>query len=193
MVLPNIFTYTGYIRKTEGFSGLFRGLTPKLIGMALSTLFSEKLADELGITDVPRESDDGDEDNMQQRYIAMIKRDLAVHAITAAISHPFHVVSVRQMAQIVGNETKYNSTFGSLVTIVREEGVLGLFTGFLPRLIGDLGCVLLAGSTTYWVHRYIIAEREQRAYFGSLNSFIWAGIMYPFQLTSICVIVSKSG
>lgn len=195
MILPNVFSYTSYLRKVHGFDGLYTGLTPKLIGLTLATLYSDILADKLGLKEQEQEAESSDDDAelLKQRYVASLKRDLAVHTISAAIMHPFHVVAVRQMAQLVGNEAKYNSTFGSLRTIVREEGLLGLFSGFIPKLIGDLGCVLLAGTTTYWVHRYVIAEREQRAYFGSFNNFIWAGLMYPFQLTSICVIVSKSG
>lgn len=193
-VLPNIFTYMGHLKRTEGFFGLFRGLSPKLVGMVLSTVGSEKLAERVGLkAPEKRKEDDLSGEEMKERYVVQLKRDLFLHTTGIVISQPFHVVSVRMMAQYVGRETKYSSIFGALWTVYKEEGILGLFSGIVPRLLADLLVVAIASSTTYLVHRHLIHDRESRMYFGNFNTFIWAGILYPFHLTSTCIIVSGSG
>lgn len=195
-VLPNIFTYMGHLKRTDGFFGLFRGLSPKLVGMILSSVGSEKLAQKVGLGAVEKTSKDDDEPNGEElrfQYITQLRRDLFLHTSGILISQPFHVVSVRMMAQYVGKETKYNSILGALYTVWKEEGILGLFSGVIPRLLADLLVVAIASSTTYLVHRHVLQEKESRLYFGSFNTFIWTGILYPFHLVSSCIIVSKSG
>ncbi|XP_063698524.1 mitochondrial carrier homolog 2 [Culicoides brevitarsis] len=194
-VLPNIFTYTGYIKNIDGFTGLFRGLSPKLAGMILSSCVSEKVAEHCGLApiELPKKDEDLTEEERYNLMVRQLSRDVVLHTTGIVVSHPLHVISVRMMAQFVGKEVKYKSIFGSLMTIWREEGILGFFSGLLPRLIADLSCLILATSTTYLVNKHIIAEKEHQVYFGSFNTFIWAGILYPFHLVSTCSIVSGSG
>lgn len=194
-VLPNIFQYTGYIKRIDGFSGLFSGLSPKLVGMIISSCVSENVADKLGFAAIekPKKDEDLTEEQHFKLMHRQLSRDLVLHTTGLVVSHPLHVVSVRMMAQFVGKEMKYKSILGSLLTIWREEGILGFFDGLIPRLIADLMCLTLATTTTYFVNKHIIAEKEHQLYFGSFNTFIWAGILYPFHLVSTCTIVSGSG
>lgn len=39
----------GYVRQSDGFFGMYRGLTPKLAGFLVSMVFSEKIADKIGL------------------------------------------------------------------------------------------------------------------------------------------------
>lgn len=194
-VLPNIFTYTGYIKNMDGFTGLFRGLSPKIMGLVLSSCVSEKVAERCGLApiELPKKDEDLSEEERYKLMVRQLSRDIVLHTSGIVVSHPLHVVSIRMMAQFVGKEVKYKSILGSLMTIWREEGILGFFSGLLPRLIADLSCLILATSTTYLVNKHIIAEKEHQVYFGSFNTFIWAGILYPFHLVSTCTIVSGSG
>ena len=77
------------------------------------------------------EKDDLDEEEYYKRFQGQLKRNIVVHASGALISSPFHVISVRMMAQFVGREMKYNSIIGSIVKIYKEEGVLGRFKNCL--------------------------------------------------------------
>lgn len=54
--------------------------------------------------------------------------------------------------------------FGSVVQIYRENGVLGFFSGLIPRLLGDILSILLANTLTYAVNTYVIEEAELKAY-----------------------------
>lgn len=44
---------------------------------------------------------------------------------------------VREIAQLVGGETKYSSIFKCITCIGNEEGISGFFAGLIPNLIAD--------------------------------------------------------
>jgi mitochondrial carrier len=121
-----IFLLVSYIKSVDGLAGCYRGLAPKLVGNILSTHFSENIADKLGVAKIEdEEKDDITEEEYYKRFRAQLRRNVVVHAAGAVISSPFHVISIRMMAQFVGRETKYSSIFGSIVQIYKDEGVLG--------------------------------------------------------------------
>lgn len=125
----------------------------------------------MGFAKVEEEEDDDiKEDEYTDRFEKQLKRNIIVHAAGAVISSPFHVISIRMMAQFVGRETKYDSLFDSIAQIYKTEGVLGFFSGLIPRLLFDVTCVVVASTATYLVGRHFIREKEGRAYFGSLSS-----------------------
>lgn len=179
----------------------------------MSTHFSEKIADKLGVPrDDEEEKDDMSEEEYEQRFQKQLKRNIVVHAAGAIISSPFHVISIRMMAQFIGRETKYNSILGSIVQIYKDEGILGFFSGLIPRLVFDVTCVVVASTATYMVGRHLIREREGRAYFGSFSAvrrsevqemikslspslfqFVCSSIFYPLNVVSTCMVVTGSG
>lgn len=160
-----------HIKSVDGLYGCYRGLSPKLVGNLLSTHFSEKIADKLGIPRVDEEEqEDLKDEEYYKRFETQLKRNVVVHAAGAIISSPFHVISIRMMAQFVGRETKYTSIFGSIAQIYKDEGILGFFNGVIPRLLFDVTCVVIASTATYMVGRHFIREKEGRAYFGSVSS-----------------------
>lgn len=100
-----------HIKKVDGLSGCYRGLTPKLVGSVFGVIGSQKVLDRFGL-DVTTENDDKDEYELtdaesQERFCASLKRDLVLHASGIIIAHPFQVISIRMMAQFVGKETIY--------------------------------------------------------------------------------------
>lgn len=161
----------GYIKSVDGFYGLYRGISPKLVGNMFTIVYSERIADALKVERVEDEvKDDATDVEIRTHFEKRLKRDLVVRTISAIIYSPFHVVSVRMMAQFVGKETKYSTLFGSIKQIWQDEGILGFFSGFIPRLLFDVTCVVAASTATYVVGRHFIHDREGRMYFGSLSS-----------------------
>ncbi|CRK93857.1 CLUMA_CG007384, isoform A [Clunio marinus] len=194
LILPNICQYVSHIKTVDGFYGCFRGLSPKLVGNMLSTHFSERIADKLGMAKIDdEEKDEMSDEEYSERFEKQLKRSVVVHAAGAIISSPFHVISIRMMAQFVGKETKYNSIIGSIIQIYKDEGILGYFSGVIPRLIFDVTCVIAASTATYLVGRYLISEREGRSYFGSVSAFVTSSIFYPLNVVSTCMIVNNCG
>jgi len=194
LVLPNIFQYVSYIKSVDGLLGCYRGLTPKLVGNILSTYLAEQVADKLGVAKVDdEEKEDISDDEYYKRFETDLKRSVVVHAAGTVISSPFHVVSLRMMAQFVGRETKYTSITGSIVQIYKDEGIMGFFSGLIPRLIFDISCVVVASTAAYLIGRHFIKEKEGRQYLGSLSSFVCSSIFYPLNVVSTCMVVNGSG
>ena len=171
--LQNTLFLVSYIKSVDGLVGCYRGLTPKLVGNVLSTYLSERVADKLGIAKVEDdEKDDVSDEEFYQRFEKDLKRSVVCHAAGTVICSPFHVISIRMMAQFVGRETKYTSIFGSIVQIYKDEGILGFFAGLIPRLLFDISCVVVASTASYLIGRHFIREKEGRQYLGSLSSVI---------------------
>lgn len=204
LVLPNVFQYAAYIKHVDGFYGCFRGLSAKILGNVLSAHFSEKLADDLGLeavkdSDVRRKNNkdgrgpaDPEEENRQldEQFKKQLKRNLFVHTAGVVISQPFHVISIRMMAQFVGREKIYSGLWQSIKEIWCQEGIFGFFSGFVPRLLCDLGCLVVASSATYLASKYVIREQEGRIYFSSISQFVVASMFYPYHVVSTCMIVN---
>lgn len=138
----------------------------------MSSHFSERLADRLGLE---RLDDDDEPENikdeeLKKRFETQLKRNVVVHAAGAIISSPFHVISIRMMAQFIGRETKYTSVLGSIAQIYKDEGILGFFSGAIPRLLFDVTCVVVGSTASYLIARHFIREKEGRAYLGGLST-----------------------
>lgn len=199
LVLPNVFQYAAHIKYVDGFYGCFRGLSTKVIGNLLSAHFSEKIADDLGFEAVKdsnakrKNKDDSEDDNKLDEYFKkQLKRNLVVHTAGVVISQPFHVISVRMMAQFVGREKIYSGVWQSIREIWSQEGISGFFSGFVPRLLCDLGCLVIASSATYLASKYLIREQEGRVYFSSISQFVVSSMFYPYHVVSTCMIVNGS-
>lgn len=188
------FFLVGHIKQVDGLIGCYRGLTPKIVGNLVSSHFSEKIADYLKCPSLEEEDDNNiSEEDLYKRFETKLKRDVVTHTAGAIISSPFHVISIRMMAQFVGKETKYNTIMGSIVQIYNDEGIWGFFSGLIPRLIFDLSCVVIASTATYLIGRHFIKDKEARVYISPLSSFICSSVMYPMNVVSTCMIVNASG
>lgn len=188
-VLPNVFAYSSYIRKSDGFFGMYRGLTPKLAGTLVSMVFSEKIADGLGFPQ-PIQTEEINQEQIFTQFKDNLKRDLVIEVSGVVLSHPFQVISVRMMAQFVGKETLYNSFIGSVIEIYRDSGIFGFFSGMIPKLVFEVSCLVLSSSTVYLLNKYLIKDKIARQYNTSITQFAFASVLYPLQVVSTCMMVS---
>lgn len=171
LALPNIFQYVKFINNVDGFTGLWRGLSPKIVGNFFTIIYSEKVADSLHLERIEKiDKEELSDEQLFANFRKRLQRDIVVHTASAIIYSPFHVISVRMMAQFVGRETKYNSIFGSIAQIWKEEGIFGFFSGFVPRWLFDITCVVAASTATYVIGRHFIRERDGRVYLDSFSS-----------------------
>ncbi|XP_030752866.1 mitochondrial carrier homolog 2-like [Sitophilus oryzae] len=194
--LPNIFEYVKHIKTVDGFYGLYNGLAPKVCGNLLSALAAQKCSEYLKVPetdDLDFEEEEETEEQRKQKWIALLKYDVITHTAAIVVSQPFHVITIRMMAQFVGREAKYTGIFSSVKEIYNQNGILGFFSGLVPRLLGDILALLLASSLTYALNRYLVEEKELKVYTSATMNFISAAIMYPFQVVSNCMAVTNSG
>lgn len=193
LVLPNVFTYAGHIRKTDGLMGCYRGVWPKLIGNVLASYGSDKVAEKIGLDIAEPCKDEAAGDCQLEQFKRQLKRDVVIHVSSTIISHPFHVITVRMMAEFIGREAKYTSIFRSIIEIYREEGFLGFFAGFIPRVLNDVSCLVLVSASSYLFNKYLAQESETQQYFVSFSQFVFSSLFYPLHVVSTCMIVSSSG
>ncbi|XP_066148198.1 mitochondrial carrier homolog 2-like [Euwallacea fornicatus] len=192
--LPNIFQYVKHINNVDGFAGLYTGLAPKVCGSLLSAIAVEKCTEYLKLSKLEDLDDEEDTEELRKhKFLNSLACDLINHTAAIAISQPFHVITIRMMAQFVGKETKYMGIFDSVKEIYHQNGILGFFSGLMPRLLGDILTLLLAGCLTYTINRYLVKEKELQLYTATTMNFISTTVMYPFQVVSTCMAVSNSG
>ncbi|KAB0796921.1 hypothetical protein PPYR_10982 [Photinus pyralis] len=189
--LPNIFEYVRYIKSVDGLVGCYRGFVPKVCGNLASAIASQKVIDHLeSDKEDEEELSEADEDKRTELFFKSVKKDLVTRATAIVVSHPFHVVTIRIMAQFVGNETTYNGLFASIMQIYKESGVKGFFSGLVPRILGDVFSLLLASALAYAFNTYVFEDKELQMYTSATMSFIASAITYPFQVVSNCMAVA---
>ncbi|TMW47813.1 hypothetical protein DOY81_007113 [Sarcophaga bullata] len=194
MILPNIFQYAGHIRSVDGFYGCYRGLTPKLVGTICTMVFSEKIANRLGLQAMEDKKDDEllTDEELYLQFKVNLKRDVVLSVSGIIISQPFHVISVRMMAQFIGRETLYKSILGSIAEIYKTEGFLGFFSGLVPKILCDVACLVLTSSTVFLLNKYVIKDKVGRQYSAAFTQFAFASILYPLNVVSTCMTVTGS-
>ncbi|XP_053699286.1 mitochondrial carrier homolog 2-like [Sabethes cyaneus] len=202
LYLPNMFQYVAHIRGVDGFFGCFRGLSCKILGDLLSTHFSGKIVDRLEITGstiykpVQRKFhgfiDELDED-LETNHVQFkknLKRNLAIQAVCVIISHPFELIAVRMMAEFVGQDQLYSSLWQSIGEIWTQNGLSGFYSGVVPRLLCELGCLVMSSSVTYLAFRYALRKRQERACFSAFSKLLASSIHYPYKVVSTRMIVT---
>uniref|UniRef100_A0A8C5NXT8 Mitochondrial carrier 2 n=1 Tax=Jaculus jaculus TaxID=51337 RepID=A0A8C5NXT8_JACJA len=174
--LPGLFCYAQHIASIDGRRGLFTGLTPRLCSGVLGTVVHGKVLQVTGkSTNFPI-------------HFEMIARSAAT-----LITHPFHVITLRSMVQFIGRESKYCGLCDSIVTIYREEGILGFFAGLIPRLLGDIISLWLCNSLAYLVNTYALDSGVVTQLFLYLLQFFASMLTYPFVLVSNLMAVNNCG
>ncbi|KAF9921829.1 hypothetical protein FBU30_008109 [Linnemannia zychae] len=119
------------IFKTEGFRhGLYRGLTPNFAGATVSWgLYFYLYAGIKGRMTVDPQT--GRLGPTQHMVASMLGG-----ALTAAVTNPFWVIKTRMCTTKRTDPGAYRSLIGGLTSLVKTEGVQGLYRGFIPALFG---------------------------------------------------------
>jgi len=200
LAYPSVFQYCGHIRRRDGLLGLWRGVTPKMLSLAVAHLASDKFNQMYPPEPELKEEEEEamSMEDKQERFVKMTLRDIACKMTCVIVSQPLHVLAVRSMAEFVGGEDKFSGgltagLYGGCVSIVQENGILGFWSGLLPRMLGEVGILGLTASITYLVNNYLLDDKEMKQYTGHVAGFLAGSLCYPLQVTSTCMTVSRSG
>ncbi|MBW0504228.1 hypothetical protein O181_043943 [Austropuccinia psidii MF-1] len=120
------------ILKQDGFKGLYRGLSPNLIGNASSwgfyflwySIFKKKMATNSDGTNIKLSA--------SQHLLASASSGF----ITAILTNPFWVVKTRMFTSRSSSVGAYSNVWDGLSRISKEEGIRGLWKGTILALIG---------------------------------------------------------
>lgn len=171
--LPGLFAYAKHIVKIDGKRGLFKGLTSRLCSGAIGTVVHSKVLQSYRNMKNSECSDLGKNADPSSLYHVFEEttREMIARSTATLVTHPFHVITLRCMIQFIGRETKYSGIFSSVVTIYREEGILGFLAGLIPRLLGDVISLWLCNLLAYFINTYILEPPSQVSQIGELRSY----------------------
>jgi len=200
--LPSFFQYANHIKKLDGWSGLYRGLLPRVYSSMIGTLVNNTVLQAIStkgdalVPIVNRENKTKREELVEFAQETCMQTVAKCSALV--ISHPFYVISVRMMVQFVGKETIYSGLRASIREIWDNEGIAGFFSGIIPRLIGEILSLWLYRGACFLVRRYAIdsevsRRKEVQVYTNGLFQYAAGVVTYPFTLVSNMMIVNHVG
>ncbi|XP_049573454.1 mitochondrial carrier homolog 2 isoform X3 [Syngnathus scovelli] len=123
---------------------------------------------------------------------------MIARSFATVVTHPFHVITLRCMVQFIGREAKYSGVFDSIITIYREEGMLGFFAGLIPRLLGDVFALWICNLLAHFINTYAIDDSmshtgEIKNCSQAVTGFLASMLTYPFVLVSNLMAVNNCG
>lgn len=150
---PGVVGYAKAIVGLEGWRALYRGLGATVVENIVlinATSFLQprvlRLVNKLPLRIFPDSNGDvpDTEENVETTratFVRATKMFLLMSLTNISVEfvvHPFRVISIRAIAQHVGHEGVYNSIWGSVKEIYREEGISGLYAGLVPSLLSHV-------------------------------------------------------
>ncbi|CAG0916408.1 unnamed protein product [Notodromas monacha] len=197
LMLPSIFRYIRYVKRQEGFTGCYRGLSGNIATHVVRNFTYDYVERWLYATDEDEEGLNDDHDDKkkagsQNEMTKNLMKQVCVHGVSIVVSQPFHVITCRMMVQFVGQETKYSGLLASVREIYNTDGILGFFAGLVPKLIGDISLVALTHYANYLIWR-LASDPNVRTIGPYIASMVCSSIMYPFTIVSNCMAVNDCG
>ncbi|XP_051992068.1 mitochondrial carrier homolog 2-like [Xyrauchen texanus] len=197
--LPGLFAYARHIIKIDGKAGLFKGLAPRLCAGTIGTIVHSKVLqkcqeEKIEVVGSSQKAEDGS----LQNVVNETTKEMIARSCATIVTHPFHVITLRCMVQFIGREAKYSGVFDSIITIYREEGILGFFAGLIPRLLGDVFSLWICNMLAHFINTYAIDDSmshtgEIKNCSQAVTGFFASMLTYPFVLVSNLMAVNNCG
>ncbi|CAG7831881.1 unnamed protein product [Allacma fusca] len=201
LFLPNTIQNLSYIKSVDGFFGLYRGLVPTLLAKSSFFITNRVLKDLIpkprpclrDIEEFPTACGLKSRTTGFNFLLKGVMREFVIYVGGIVLSHPFRVVAVRMMAQFVGRETKFSSTCASLINSYKSEGLMGLYVGLVPTILGAF--------ISFWSFTVLVSLGQQfkmkyRSIFG-LYSDVAKGVAFwlahPMEVVTNTLVVNNCG
>ncbi|KAL5111799.1 hypothetical protein TcWFU_003574 [Taenia crassiceps] len=176
---PNVFAYTRHLFHTYGFwpvmtCGFFSTFCLDLLTEAYYFMSHQYLVERALNSGEWLDDSDIIETSSPRFGEGVIERvplsQFAVHLLSLCffkvnevfVTQPFYVIMVRQGASIVGKEVGYSWFYQAVLSIFKDNGIKGFFSGIAPRLMFELSRMILCLS---------VSRLLRPNFFGSLRSW----------------------
>ncbi|XP_078144392.1 mitochondrial carrier homolog 1-like [Centroberyx gerrardi] len=198
LYLPGFFSYAQHIVKVDGKRGLFRGLSPRIVSSAISTMVRSKVKQAIPQEQVEVVSNRDDLKTSLRKVVKETSHEMVIQCLSRIATHPFHVISVRCMAQFVGREVKYRGLFSCITKIFKEEGVGGFFVGLIPHVLGEVVFLWCCNLLAHFINTYAVDENFSqapavRSYTKFVMGIAVSVLTYPFMLVADLMAVNNCG
>jgi len=164
MCYPNIFKYMGHIKQTDGFMGLYRGVFPRVIAGTVGNLVQTNITEVIKANNEDTQARQESEKDLAEwlkQFAITTSEDTLARCCGVLVSHPFHVIMIRSMVQFIGRETKYNTVFSSVREIWEHDGILGFFSGLIPRLVGEVITIWMTAMFSQLLKKYLLEDHAE--------------------------------
>jgi carrier protein len=206
LAYPGVFSYLSYIRRQDGFMGMFRGLGYKIaytlvtgyVHVNISEVTKKLEEDTKKKNDDDSGSGDSDDDDdgvyfsvkRVKELMDKLMRETVNKFISMTVAYPIQVLCIRSCAQFIGRETIYSNVSTACKDIMQTGGIGGFYVGFVPRLTGEV-CILWAShSLIFCVKGFFTKEATVQGYVAACINFLIASSMYPFNVVSTVMAVN---
>ncbi|VUZ52721.1 unnamed protein product [Hymenolepis diminuta] len=152
---PNAFTYSFYLLKTYGywqvltcgfFSSFCLDITHETVLFMNNRYLVQRLLDSLEWMD-DEDVLSNDQSTLLMHLIGkasprefshLVRYFLLTRAYEVFVTQPFFVIMMRQIVGLISGEEGYSWFFQAVLSIYRESGFLGFFSGLVPRMLWEL-------------------------------------------------------
>ncbi|CAB1429559.1 unnamed protein product [Pleuronectes platessa] len=158
LYLPGFFSYAHHIVKVDGKRGLLRGFSPRFLTSAISTMVRSNVKQQAELL--------AKRDDLQtslKKVVRETTHEMIIQCLSRVATHPFHVMSVRCMAQFVGREVKYSGMFSCITNIFKEEGVAGFYVGLIPHMLGEVLFLWCCNILSHLINTYAVDDSFSQA------------------------------
>ncbi|CAL2032647.1 hypothetical protein CAEBREN_04147 [Caenorhabditis brenneri] len=216
--LPNAFSYMKQLAATRGYSTLWTGLDSAIVSLSVQAIASHRTQQyideyypEIGGPNVnaDKQEDELTDSESFRRVLRNGFRDSVIRVVAVTVSRPFTVCLIRQIAQVIGNETKYTTCAQALSVIGKQEGPGGLFSGLAPQILGELLVIWGVHLITHGIQRAILrtevgdtkqqdenkakAAKDVHKFIHTAVPFVVNSFGYPYSVVSNVMAVAGSG
>ena len=208
---PGFIGYARSIITQRGWKALYRGVGPAVIEDIASSLVSDfvrpqvwSIVNKLPLNEVSGDVETPDNINNITTTRATLVRGIKGFVILSfsgciveVIIRPFHVITLRTIAQHVGEETIYSGFLNAVKEIYRSEGISGFYAGLVPALVHQVVGALIYESIVIAVEEIIklmpvaILGGGLAILKGPFGSYISRSYTYPFFLISNLLVINN--
>ncbi|CAL8101027.1 unnamed protein product [Calicophoron daubneyi] len=191
---PGVFTYLTRLREEIGLWNLFTtGLPASILGSYCKSYAMEKAMERM-TTCVFRKSFYVTDKGVKVFLIETSKL-MAARMIGVTVSYPFQVIMIRQMAEFVGSNGTCSNLLLAIPRIIKEEGLLSLFSGLIPRLLGEMFTVWMISCFVYVLNQYIFVQGVDpsiKQHTPMIAAMMVSSATHPLTVTSTVMAISCS-
>uniref|UniRef100_A0AAZ3RFP5 Mitochondrial carrier 1 n=1 Tax=Oncorhynchus tshawytscha TaxID=74940 RepID=A0AAZ3RFP5_ONCTS len=178
LYLPGFFSYAQHIVRVDGKMGLFRGLSPRIMSSAISTMVRSKVKQAVPAEQAEHVSNKDDLKTSLRKVMKETSHEMVIQCLSRIATHPFHVISVRCMAQFVGREVKYR--------------------GVVPHVLGEVIFLWCCNLLAHFINTYAVDDNFSqapavRSYTKFVMGIAVSVLTYPFMLVADLMAVNNCG
>uniref|UniRef100_A0A7M4E530 Mitochondrial carrier 1 n=1 Tax=Crocodylus porosus TaxID=8502 RepID=A0A7M4E530_CROPO len=169
-----------HIVKVDGKTGLFRGLTPRILSSTLSTVTRGSVKKAFPLEDMEHVSN---KDDMKTSLRKVVK-ECSCKSTWLLCDYLFPFLG--------------SGVFSSISRIFKEEGILGFFVGLVPHLLGDVVFLWCCNLLAHFINTYAVDDNfSQASVIRSYTKFVMgiavSMLTYPFLLVGDLMAVNNCG